>query len=192
MKNHNLFKMLSLMILILFATMAFAVPAVAQDTRRNEISIDALLVRENPHFTRSDFKYNQTTDEKGLAFSLTRYFKESNVGVTIEVADSAHSQTSDAANLATVAGGLVIKARNRRLQPFARGLIGFSRLAARNQLLKFDKSNGGFAVIIGGGLDVKITDRVAVRVLEADYEGTRILGSTVNHARVVAGIVISF
>jgi opacity protein-like surface antigen len=187
----SIFKVLPMIVLMILALTAFALPAPAQD-KRNELSIDAVFVRENPHFTRSDFRYNQATDQIGAALSLTRYLKDSNVGVTVEVADSAHSRTSDAANLATVAGGLTIKARNRKLQPFARGLIGFSRLAARNQLLKFDKSNGGFAVILGGGLDVKITDRVAVRVIEADYEGTRILGSTVNHARVGAGIVVSF
>lgn len=51
------------------------VPAQAQ-TKSNELSIGAVVVRQNPHFTRADFKYNQSTDQVGADLSLTHYFSQ--------------------------------------------------------------------------------------------------------------------
>lgn len=167
-------------------------PARAQ-AKSNEISVGAAITRQNPHFTQADFKYNQSTDQLGADFSATHYFGESAFGVTLDVGASAKGGAATDASLLTAAIGPTVKARSwKKLQPFARVLIGGARFAARNQQLKFDKSNLGFALIAGGGIDWKLSDRFAVRVLQADFLGTRILGSTVKNARVGAGIVLGF
>jgi len=168
-----------------------AAPARAQ-TKSNELSIGAVLVRQDPHFSRADFKYNQTTDQVGADVSLTHYFGESAFGVTADVGASVKGRSATDASLVTVAIGPTVKARNRKLEPFARVLIGGARLAARNQQLKFDKTNLGFALLAGGGVDWRVSNRFAVRVIQADFLGTRILGSTVKNARVGAGLVFSF
>ena len=48
----------------------------------------------------------------------------------------------------------------------------------------------GFAA--GGGLDVKWTDRISVRLVQADYLGTRYGDATQNNFRLSAGIVFHF
>lgn len=112
--------------------------------------------------------------------------------MTAEVGATVKSRSATDASLVTFAIGPTVKARNRKLAPFARVLLGGARLAARNQQLKFDKTNLGFALIAGGGVDWNLSNRFAVRVIQADFLGTRILGSTVKNARVGVGMVFSF
>lgn len=161
-------------------------------TKSNEVSFVATVTRQNPHFTRSDFKYNQSTDQAGADVSLTHYFGKSAFGVTFDAGVSAKGRAATDASLVTAVLGPTIKARNLKLSPFVRVLIGGARLAARNQQLKFDKTNLGLAVIAGGGVDWNVSNRFAVRVIQADFLGTRILGSTVKNARVGAGVVFRF
>jgi uncharacterized membrane protein len=151
----------------------YAMPARAQ-TKSNELSIGAAITRQSPHFTQADFKYNQSTDQIGADFSATHYFGESVFGFTLDVGASAKGGAATDASLLTAAIGPTVKARNwKKFQPFARVLIGGARFAARNQQLKFDKTNIGFALIAGGGVDWTLSDRFAVRVLQADFLGTR-------------------
>lgn len=170
------------------AIMLFAVPVFAQ---KNEVSFSAIYVRENPSFTQKDFKYNKSTDQIGGAFSFTR-FGSGSVGVNAEIADSAKGGSSTDANLLTGMVGVTIKSRNSRIQPFFKGDVGVARLAARNALLKFDKSDAGFAFSAGAGVDFRLSKSVAVRVLEVDYLGTRILGQNVPHVRASSGLVFKF
>lgn len=174
-----------------YVMLAFAIAAPAQ-TKNNELSVGAIFVRQNPHFTRADFKYNTATDQIGAELSLTHYFGESAFGLTADVGASAQGRAATDASLVTVAIGPTIKARNAKLAPFARLLVGVNRLAARNQQLKFDKSNAGLALIAGGGVDWRLSDRFAVRVIEVDFIGTRALGATVKNVRVGAGLVFCF
>ncbi len=190
MKNLITSLIFTLIICFMLA-LAVAPPAQAQ-MKNNEVTIEAIFVRQNPHFTRSDFKYNSATDQIGAEVSLTRYFSDSAFGVTADVGASAQGRAATDASLVTVAIGPTIKLRNRKLQPYARVLVGVNRLAARNQQLKFDKSNTGLTLIAGGGVDWRLSDRFAIRALSADFVGTRALGSTVKNARVGAGLVISF
>jgi hypothetical protein len=171
--------------------MICSLPARAQ-TKNNEATITVIFVRQDPHFTRADFKYNQATDQVGAAVSLTHYFGESAFGLTADVGATAQGRSATDASLVTLVLGPTVKARNRKLAPYAHLLIGVSRLAARNQQLKFDKSKAGLAVIAGGGVDWRLSERFAVRVFQVDFVGTRALGSTVNNARVGAGLVINF
>jgi len=166
-----------------------AQPARAQTT---ELSIGPSIVRVNPHFTRKDFKFNQSTDQVGADISLSHYFKDRNVGFTVDLGFTAKGTNATDSSLGTVAIGPAWKYQNHRVEPFVRVLFGVSRLAATNQQLKFDKSNAGFAVVAGGGVDVALSKRFALRVVQVDYLGTRILGSTVNHARASAGVVVRF
>lgn len=115
-----------------------------------------------------------------------------------------------------VAGGPKYTVGGDRVSAFAHGLVGVAhrRVAADftylfdgtdfglpNALLPFQSegSDTAFAWIAGGGVDVKLSDRVSVRVVEADYLGTRlgrggssISGGTQSNVQVSSGIVFRF
>ena len=74
-----------------------------------------------------------------------------------------------------------------KLKPFVHGLVGASH----------GTSTGGFSDTVlgfaaGGGLDLKWTDRISVRLVQADYLGTRYGDATQNNFRLSAGIVFHF
>lgn len=51
-------------------------------------------------------------------------------------------------------------------------------------------SDSAFAMVVGGGLDVKIINSVSLRLFQADYVLTRFADDTQNNFRVSTGIVI--
>ena len=61
-----------------------------------------------------------------------------------------------------------------RVTPFAHILFGVARSDLKFGGALGTLSNAGFAMIVGGGLDVKVTDNIALRLFQADYVLTRI------------------
>ena len=92
MKNLITSLIFTLVICFMLA-LAVAPPAHAQ-MKNNEVAIEAIFVRQNPHFTRADFKYNSATDQIGAEVSLTHYFSDSAFGVTADVGASAQGRRS--------------------------------------------------------------------------------------------------
>lgn len=88
-----------------------------------------------------------------------------------------------------------------RLTPFAHVLVGGTRQHIETdtiirgpveQRFDFSDSNTRFVGSLGGGLDVKLTESIALRVIQADYQWTRLSGVTQDNARVSTGIVFRF
>ena len=73
-----------------------------------------------------------------------------------------------------------------KVNPFVHGLVGVSHGTSPG----FSDSVLGFAA--GGGIDVKWSDRISVRVAQLDYLGARYLDSTQNNLRISAGLVFHF
>ena len=80
--------------------------------------------------------------------------------------------------LHNILGGIQVKDNETEgtLKPFAHALVGVGRTSADlsefdNTLVDFD--DAGFAAAIGGGLDVRITERVDVRLFQIDYNPMR-------------------
>ena len=84
--------------------------------------------------------------------------------------------------------------RTRRVTPFARALFGASRIQTEatefGQTFAF--SDTSFALAVGGGVDVRINDRFAIRAVQAEYLRTRFFGETQNKGRISFGLVIRF
>lgn len=82
-------------------------------------------------------------------------------------------------------------ARRKRLMPFAYALFGASRLKTTltgfGQRISF--SDTGFSYVLGGGLDIKVNDHVAIRAFQIDYLHVRFFGETENRGRLAFGIV---
>jgi opacity protein-like surface antigen len=53
----------------------------------------------------------------------------------------------------------------------------------------FSDSETGFAAAIGGGIDIKATERFSIRAIQVDYNPTRFNGSTQNNFRFGLGVV---
>jgi opacity protein-like surface antigen len=81
---------------------------------------------------------------------------------------------------------------NERVTPFAHVLVG----VARTDITFFDPTgritqrDSAFAMALGGGLDIKIVDKLAVRLFQADYVLTRFDDDTQNSFRLSTGLVL--
>jgi opacity protein-like surface antigen len=76
-------------------------------------------------------------------------------------------------------GGLQFKARNQsRATPFAHALMGvgffrgFSAILAPASNTYFFDDAKSFAMVFGGGLDIRASKRITVRAIQADYNPT--------------------
>jgi opacity protein-like surface antigen len=81
-----------------------------------------------------------------------------------------------------------------RLRPFAHVLFGAMRtnLTTLTPTGRVTARDSAFAMAVGGGLDVKVTDVIAIRLFQADYVLTRFDDDTQNNFRVSSGIVLKF
>jgi hypothetical protein len=81
----------------------------------------------------------------------------------------------------------------RRLMPFGQILLGGGRLNASSNGIQAGEN--GFALTIGGGLDVPFHRHFAIRIVQAEYLLTRFRGETSptqSNARITAGFVVRF
>jgi hypothetical protein len=87
-----------------------------------------------------------------------------------------------------------------RLKPFAEILVGGSH-AQKSTTSGFfgfgtttvaTPAENGFALLAGGGLDMRIKPWIAWRVVEADYSFLRLAGNSSNGIRVDTGILFRF
>jgi len=88
-------------------------------------------------------------------------------------------------NLFTYTFGPVVKIRTPRLQPFGEALFGgahdniYPSLYHAGGFIGAAPSSNAFAMVIGGGLDIKLSNRVSFRPVEVDYLLTRFGGNSV-------------
>lgn len=103
-------------------------------------------------------------------------------------------------------GGVQIKdnATEGTFKPFAHALVGAAH--ARNRVnfsndvciavvpspcpADFTESETGFAGAFGGGIDIRVNNRVDIRAVQFDYNPTRLFDSTQHNFRIGVGIVI--
>lgn len=82
--------------------------------------------------------------------------------------------------------------RGKRLTPFVYALVGVTRFqeSATISGQKLSQSDTGFSSALGGGLDVKVNDRVAIRAFQIDYFRPNFFGEAHNRGRLAFGIVL--
>jgi hypothetical protein len=89
-------------------------------------------------------------------------------------------------NVHTYTIGPVLTARLPAVQPFVHALFG--GITASN-----GESSTGFAMMVGGGIDVGLRKGIGFRIAQADWLSTRFSGNTRNrNVRASAGIVLKF
>lgn len=87
-----------------------------------------------------------------------------------------------------LAGGVQFKdnSTETKVKPFAHLMAGFAHARVSNGI---SDSETGFAGVIGGGVDIRVSRRVDFRVVQFDYNPTRLGGETQHNFRIGAGIV---
>ena len=130
-----------------------------------------------------------------------RYF-----GLTVDVAGSYATPTvvlppvggiPVSTHLYTFTGGPVIRIANpSRYQPFIHALFGEAHVLGSASIARaggsVSGSNNGFAVALGGGLDIKVSPLIGIRPVQLDFLQTHVGGSTENNIRYSAGVVLRF
>jgi hypothetical protein len=83
--------------------------------------------------------------------------------------------------------------RGKRLTPFVYGLFGVTRFAESAVISGQHLSavSTGFSLAIGGGLDVKVNDRIAIRAFQLDYFRPIVNDEPNNRGRLAFGVVLS-
>lgn len=84
--------------------------------------------------------------------------------------------------------------RYKRVTPFVRVLVGGAAIKtnAVESGQTFSFSDSGFVVAGGGGLDVRVTRRIAIRAFQLDYMRTRFFGESQHNGRLSFGVVFRF
>lgn len=173
--------------LAIVSLVVFSIPVSAQD--RTQFS----LVYQYDRNTAELFNFEESAGAHGINASATVFLgkKPGPVGLTGEVTASKFLDDPLNTSLATVMAGITIQKRTGRAQPFIRGLAGLERAKVDLPIavLGVDGLNDtGFAFAVGGGLDIKVKGRFAIRLFQLDYMRTKHLGAPVDHVRVGTGI----
>jgi opacity protein-like surface antigen len=103
---------------------------------------------------------------------------------------SAHYGTLGGLNVNTESimyGALVAYRKSRAITPFAHASFGATRGSAG--YLGISKSDTHLGMAFGGGVDVKLTERVSFRVIQADYLQTNFLNLKQYNIRASSGLV---
>ncbi|NLV30063.1 MAG: porin family protein [Acidobacteria bacterium] len=80
------------------------------------------------------------------------------------------------------------KMRGEKVTPFLHALFGVNHVNPEAG----DATQNNFALAFGGGVDVKVTDKMSVRPIQLEYVGTRVNSDFQNNMRFSAGVVFNF
>ena len=153
----------------------------------SNLQAEGIPDRNNPGVVFDDDFFDRRKGIHGFNAAVTGYFG-SYLGLT---GDFSFNQTTDEndftggrdaleTRVVYFMAGPTLKANNtNRFQPFARVLAGgaHTRFEASTERTvsggtsrtSFDVSSTDFAMAVGGGLDVRLSDRVSLRVIQIDY-----------------------
>lgn len=129
----------------------------------------------------ADFRYNQ---DNIVDFTVSDEFESVEGNIKLR-------------NLSLMAGPRFSYRGNERVTPFAHALVGLDhiRLSGEAQVegedidLEMSETNNGLGLALGGGIDVNLSESVAIRLIQADYYLTRHEGNRMNNMNLAFGVV---
>lgn len=88
--------------------------------------------------------------------------------------------------------GPKISLRRKRMTPFAYALFGGLRISSTATEFgqQFSASDTGSSIALGGGLDVRVNDRIAVRAFQIDYLRANLFNEVSSRGRLSFGVVL--
>jgi opacity protein-like surface antigen len=124
----------------------------------------------------------------GADFSVTENMN-SWFGGTLDISTHFGTENGFKTNTQSATYGPVFSYRkNPRIVPFGHALLGAVR--GGPEYLNISKPENRFGVYLGGGLDVRVTRNIALRLIQADYLMTRFSSARQDNMRLSAGIVL--
>ncbi len=138
-------------------------------------------------YTRFDGGLNVNGWNTGAAANFNNWF-----GIASDFSGAYKSQSGASFNNYTYTfGPQVSLRRNPAITPFAHLLAGGFRSSVSGGGISASAS--GFAMMAGGGVDVKATRRIAVRAIQFDWLSLRSNGSTDNNnMRISTGVLFRY
>jgi len=181
---------------LLGLVLLFGLTASAQDVPKAEGFLGYSYVRVNPGSGISGLNLHGGSGQ--ISFNATNHF-----GIVADFGGYHVKDTlttpigpvSVSGNVFTYLVGPRFTHRGERVQPFVHALFGGARASAN--ALGTSASENAFAMAIGGGVDVKVNDWLAVRPVQAEYLLSRFTGpsgttESQNNFRYSAGVVLRF
>jgi len=176
------------LLLIAVLLLGFSVMAVAQDTPVAEIFGGYSYVR--PDVDEDEDTLNMNGWNASVAFPGNKYlgFVMDFGGVYGSIEDDGDEDIN--VRVHTVMFGPKFTARMGKVTPFAQALFGYARMTAKSfQEVQLMRENN-FAYSLGGGVDINLTDMVAVRPVQIDYLAIKSQGDKTHNFRYSARIVL--
>jgi opacity protein-like surface antigen len=199
---------LILMALFVFATAPFTFAQSTDDYNKVDVFVGFSHNRVDTGISNEDPELDDFIDERegfngfnaSVAGNVSRYvglkgdysfhrksFSESFGGVTANVDADLHQ----------LFGGVQFKDNNKetKVKPFAHLMAGFARASFDASVtgvpgfVGSNESETGFAGIIGGGIDIRVSERVDFRAIQFDYNPTRLGDATQHSFRIGVGVV---
>jgi len=175
-------------VLLAVAVLVLSLGCMAADTPRAEIF-------GGYSYLRVDGSLTSTTAQNanGWNGSVTGNFNRF-LGMTAEFNGEYDSQNiagvSTSEHLHNFLFGPTVSLRTRTFTPFAHALFGVSHFTTSSAGVS--TSDNAFATAIGGGVDMKVTRMLAIRLAQVDYLRTQFNSDSQNHFRVASGVVVRF
>ena len=159
-------------ILVMILTILGSIPAMAQEN-----SVPKAEIFTGYSYLRTERGANLN----GFDFSVTGNVNK-NFGITGEFGGLYGQSFVDSAY--TFMGGPRLSTRMGNVTPFVHALVGGIGVPTEGET--------GFATALGGGVDVRVNDRISIRAIQADYLLTRLFNTNRNNARLSFGVVFNF
>jgi len=165
--------------LILLPLLALPVSALAQQTPRVEIFSGYSNLASNINVTSIDLNgVNLSVQE-----NLNSWF-----GGVLDFSTHFGKENGLKTNTQTVSYGPVFSYRkNKTFVPFAHAMVGAER--GGTNYLNISRPEERLAILAGGGVDVNVTPRLALRLIQADYLMSRFSNTRQDNIRLSAGVV---
>lgn len=199
------------MTLLAGIVMMIAVTAWAQDSPKAEVAIDYSYIHFVPAKASGSANLNgggvQLTYNFGRCVGIKADFQgygSTNRNFTVNNLLGIPTTVNANADMFTYLFGPQIK-KHGRIEPFAEALFGGAHSNTYANIFKSgffvggtSPSNNAFAMALGGGLDFKVTHKIAIRLGEFDYLLTRFNNPVTqnnnnqNNFRYNAGVVFQF
>ncbi len=185
--------------LVFFAVlmMGFSIMAVAQDVPAVEVFGGYSYLRVNPPSDMEDADaVSMNGWDASVAINGNRwlgfvadfggYYDSSSV-------DFGEESYDQDVRIHSIMFGPRFAIRQGKVTPFAHALFGYARLTSDVEGEEVLHEND-FAMAFGGGVDINVNDRIAVRPVQVDYLAVKygLTGDFLNNFRYSAGIVFKF
>jgi opacity protein-like surface antigen len=155
-------------------------PVMAQDTSKAEVFGGYSWAGGNFHGWNSSVTGN-VTKRFGIVADFSGHYGNELAG-SILVKQDAHSFLF----------GPRFSFRGKRFTPFVYALFGVTRFHESSTVSgqRFSASDSGFSSALGGGLDVRVNQRVSIRAFQIDYLRPNFFGEAHNRGRLAFGVVL--